>query len=364
MAITVTRIGTDLNDTTDATSYTTAEFSFVSGRVYLLAVVADAGSNENLAHPTVSGATSGAWTVHGGASSFDSNATPTHRLGWRRHIAVATFSETLTIDYGLGNDQLECRAAMLELTGAHATTPGVQSDAGQADSGTAVSTAITLASFADATNNACLLAFGKVNAGAVAPAGSMLELTEVGSTSPALWVGYMIGENVNPSATWASSAAWGGVALEIQAAAGTATLTGTATNNITEADIVTGGKTILLTLTNDTWVTAGATFNNQRQNIINGCDSAQAEATGWDAEVKAKMAVTDVVRTSDTLVTITLPAEAAYNITAMETITVTIPSTAVALGAAIVASPTFTVVTAGGGVAATSATLRRYRRRR
>jgi hypothetical protein len=130
-----------------------------------------------------------------------------------------------------------------------------------------------------------------------------------------------------------------------------AALSGTATASITEADIVTGGKTIILTLTGDTWVTAGATFDGQRQNIINGIDSAQSEATGWDAEVKAKMAVTEVVRTSDTVVTITLAAQAAYNITATETITATIPSSALTGAAAIVASPTLTVsaVTSNAG---------------
>ena len=123
----------------------------------------------------------------------------------------------------------------------------------------------------------------------------------------------------------------------------TAALTGTITATVTESDIVTGGKTIILTLTGDTWVTAGATFDAQRQNIINGLDSAQAEATGWDAEVKAKEVVGAVVRTSNTVVTITLTAAAAYDITAQETITATIPSTALTLGGAVVASPTFTV---------------------
>lgn len=135
------------------------------------------------------------------------------------------------------------------------------------------------------------------------------------------------------------------------AATGTVAVTGTATASITEADVVTGGKTVILTLTGDTWVTTGATFDAQRQNIINGMDSAQAEATGWDAEVKAKIAVTDVVQTSSTVVTITLDAEAAYNITATETITVTVPSTATTLNAgAIVATPTFAITAMGGGV--------------
>ncbi|MEK7584567.1 MAG: hypothetical protein AAB490_04955, partial [Patescibacteria group bacterium] len=128
-----------------------------------------------------------------------------------------------------------------------------------------------------------------------------------------------------------------------------AALTGTATASITEADIVTGGKTIILTLTNDTWVAAGATFDAQRQNIINGIDSAQAEGTGWDAEVKAKEVVGAVVRTSSTVVTITLTAQAGYNITATETITATIPSTALLGGNAVVAAPTFAITAVGTG---------------
>lgn len=134
----------------------------------------------------------------------------------------------------------------------------------------------------------------------------------------------------------------GAIPLGASAVTGiSAALTGTATASITESDIVTGGKTIILTLTGDTWVTA--TFDAQRQNIINGLDSAQSEGTGWDAEVKAKEVVTAVVRTSDTIVTITLSAAAAYDVTVQETITATIPATALTLGGEVVASPTFTV---------------------
>jgi len=123
-------------------------------------------------------------------------------------------------------------------------------------------------------------------------------------------------------------------------------LTGTVTT-ATETDIVTGGKTIILTLTNDTWVASGATFDAQRQNIIDGIDSAQAEATGWDATVKATQGVAGVVRTSNTVVTITLDAQATYNITATETITATIPASALTGGSAIIATPTFDVTPVG-----------------
>lgn len=130
----------------------------------------------------------------------------------------------------------------------------------------------------------------------------------------------------------------------IMTSGATAATTGTATSSISESDIVAGGKTIILTLTGDTWVTSGATFDAQRQNIIDGLDSAQSETNGWDAEVKAKEVVGSVVRTSDTVVTITLSAQAAYDITAQETIAATIPATALTTSStAVVSSPTFTV---------------------
>ena len=134
----------------------------------------------------------------------------------------------------------------------------------------------------------------------------------------------------------------------------TAAITGTATASITEADVVAGGKTIIITLTGDTWVAAGATFDAQRQNIINGLDSAQSEALGWDAKVKALEVVSAVVRTSATVVTVTLTASATYDITAQETITVTVPATAVVAALAIVGAPTFTVAIASVNATATA----------
>ena len=129
----------------------------------------------------------------------------------------------------------------------------------------------------------------------------------------------------------------------------TAAVTGTATASINESDVVTGGKTIIITLANDTWIAAGAgSFDLQRDEILQGLDSAQSEATGWNAIIRDLELVTAVVRTSDTVVTITLNAAALYDITAQETITVTVPGTAVNGTVAITATPTFTVSTVGG----------------
>lgn len=158
-------------------------------------------------------------------------------------------------------------------------------------------------------------------------------------------------ENAN-DATFSDTLTWStggtermciGISQPVTAGGASAALTGTVTSSTIEQDIRTGGKTIILTLTADTFVAAGATFDAQRQAIINGIDSGQAEAAGWDAIVKAGLAVTTVVRTSDTVCTITLSAFAAFQITATETITATIPAAALTLAGALVASPTFTV---------------------
>ncbi len=121
-------------------------------------------------------------------------------------------------------------------------------------------------------------------------------------------------------------------------------VSGTAIATINETDVVAGGKTIILTLQSDTWVAAGGAFDAVRQAIIDGLDSAQAEATGWNAEVRDKEVVGAVVRTNSTVVTITLSAAAAYDIIAQEEITVTIPASAlVTSGSPIIADPTFTI---------------------
>lgn len=133
-----------------------------------------------------------------------------------------------------------------------------------------------------------------------------------------------------------------------------AVLTGTAVPTQTEADIVTGGKTIILTLAGDTFIAAGTGpigSTADTQAIIDGLTSAQVEVLGWNNEVRDKEVTTAVVRTSSTVATITLTASAAYDITATETITATIPAAVLVTGASpIVATPTFTVTAASGTI--------------
>lgn len=129
----------------------------------------------------------------------------------------------------------------------------------------------------------------------------------------------------------------------------TVVVTGTFTND-SETEIRAGGSTVILTMENGTWVAAGATFNAERQGIIDGMDSAGTDAGGWDAKVIPTITVGDVVRTSDTVVTITLPAVPLYDIEADETITITVPASAVdSFGSDVVVTPTVTLINATEG---------------
>ena len=121
------------------------------------------------------------------------------------------------------------------------------------------------------------------------------------------------------------------------------TLSGTCIGK-TEADWVTGGLTTILTVAGDLLVAAGATFEAQRQNILDGFASVPAGATGFIAEVVANEPVASVVRTDANTVTITWTAAAGMDIDVSEVVTHTMPASAlVASSSPIVASPTFTV---------------------
>ena len=112
----------------------------------------------------------------------------------------------------------------------------------------------------------------------------------------------------------------------------------------TEPLLVDGGQATTITLSNDTWQASGTAFDQIRQIILNGITSAQSENTGWNKEVRDNEAIASVVRTSDTVVTITWTAAPDYDITVAETITVTIPDEAVVVSASdLVATPTIDV---------------------
>ena len=56
---------------------------------------------------------------------------------------------------------------------------------------------------------------------------------------------------------------------------------------------------------------------------------AEEEAAGWNAVVKPGLSAADVERTSNTRVTITLPAFGAYSVSGLAAVTATVPASAV-----------------------------------
>jgi len=139
---------------------------------------------------------------------------------------------------------------------------------------------------------------------------------------------------------------WQTFAMGGSDAPGFATITGSVTDTLLESEVVVGWEDIVISLTGSetpVWE-SGQTFNDARQAIINGITSAGGEAQGWNAEVRDRIELAAVTRINDAIVTILLPASSGYSVSANETITVTVPASAIFdSGNAIVASPTFAV---------------------
>jgi len=115
------------------------------------------------------------------------------------------------------------------------------------------------------------------------------------------------------------------------------TVTGTAVSGgVTESEIRAGGETIILTVTGDTFVVLNDTI---RQAIIDGMTAATSPVNGWNNEVRDKEVVGSVVRDSATQITITLTAAPAYSIGADETVTITVPASALTGAVEAVADP-------------------------
>ncbi len=128
-------------------------------------------------------------------------------------------------------------------------------------------------------------------------------------------------------------------------------LSGTIGDSTVEANIVAGGRTIILTLQSarllpnvDTWDSTVGSNSAATTALLAGLVSSGSELNGWNNEVLPLLNFTHVVRTSDSIVTITLPVAAAYDVAFVEVITSTVPAAALTTGInAIVGDPAFPI---------------------
>lgn len=166
--------------------------------------------------------------------------------------------------------------------------------------------------------------------------------------------GYNIGENQAIALTIPKSAVIGAVD-DIATSSGmtiyaivSADITGTViTDPASETDIVSGGKSIVITLTDGMWASDIDMDKTKREALFNGF-SAVTENTEWAKVItalKTTLIVSDAIkRNSDTQITINLPSTSGYNITSDQTVTLTIPTSAIVGAAApVIASTSFKI---------------------
>lgn len=145
---------------------------------------------------------------------------------------------------------------------------------------------------------------------------------------------------------------YGGISFD--AITTTASPSGDAVNSV--QTLINGtGATLVITLTNDTWIAAGTGPIGtlaESDAIVNGITSAQVEAGGWNAQVRDVLDNAALTRTSPTEATLTIPATGGYVITADEIITATIPNAVLTVETGDVVATAFKILSeaiVGGG---------------
>lgn len=124
----------------------------------------------------------------------------------------------------------------------------------------------------------------------------------------------------------------------------TVAATGTFLTTPTEAEVVTGGQTIILTLTGAEWAPAGAALTDAVRRALT---VRETEALGWNAVLRPVLTATEIVRTSATVVTVTLPAAGTYAIDSDEELDMVVPRHALADPVGPIDVPaTYTIVAA------------------
>lgn len=216
MAITKTNLTSGVN-TTDATSFQTANITPTANRLVLLAVLSTIASttpNE----PTASG--NGLTYVKVATVTFHTIASPWSRLTLFRAMGASPTTGRITMDFG-GQTQGSCNWSVTEFDGINTTgTNGsgaiVQSATNYADASAGALT-VALASFGH-VDNATFAAFASGLNGSFTPNGSLSEIHDVATSSPAatLETCWLAGNDTAPDATPNTTGDLGGIAVEIK----------------------------------------------------------------------------------------------------------------------------------------------------
>lgn len=206
----------------NATSYATASITPTANRL-VIATVVSSGAN-GLPDPTLTG-NGLTWVLIVGAESGDT--TNDIHTSVYRAMGASPSAGVVTIDFG-GVTMARCSWSIVETpdidtSGTNGSGAIVQSKVAAATSGTA-GTADFDNAFGDAANNAAYSAIGNRNAAeAITPEAGFTELHDLSVETQMLETMWRLGEDQTPAPTWATSARWAQVVVEIKAVAAGAT---------------------------------------------------------------------------------------------------------------------------------------------
>ncbi len=218
MAVTVANVlaGTDDNASGTATAFTTASYAFQNNRLYLLAVGTRHSATGSISSVTGGGLT---WVkvaeVPSGNQAFSFSV-------WRGLVTSGATTGTLTInDAGTPNVvRWSCDEFQgVDLTGTDGSGAAVQSPT---TSGTATSGSITAATFGDAANNVAWAGWQHNTQETTAAEASYTKTADIfTAAAPAmsLMTEYILGQDLAITASWATSSAYRGIAVEVKMAA-------------------------------------------------------------------------------------------------------------------------------------------------
>lgn len=126
----------------------------------------------------------------------------------------------------------------------------------------------------------------------------------------------------------------------VEPPSGIAALTGRLVDGINDSNVRMGYATLIITLTGETWAASGATFDAERQGIIDGITGS----TDWNDDVRDNITVGSVVRTSNTVVTITMDdGYVDYLPSSDDTISVVVPASATSATGSVTATGSITI---------------------
>ncbi len=196
---------------TSTAAHTTASYTRSNNKLYLLSVMSRFAGGPKT--PTIS-AEGGGLTWVEVAHLIQGNYKITV---FRGLVSSGAGSGTTTIDFG-GQTQAQMMCSVDEFSGIKTTgsngSGAIVQSATSGGSG-ATSLSITLAAFADATNNASFGSFVHGTSESTTPEAGYTELSDQNNSSTGAQVEWKLTQDLGVSASWASSSACAGIAAEI-----------------------------------------------------------------------------------------------------------------------------------------------------